>query len=138
MQGTRATGVVVAQGGETRTFGANREVIVSAGALNSPKVLHLSGIGPANHLRSLGIDVHVDSPDVGRNMSEHLLTWQQYWLKDWRHCANRSFALATTSFSDTRKNGFVRRSSRSVLGSVDGGAASGNNHVHLALHQRCR
>ena len=92
MQGTRATGVVVAQGGETRTFGANREVIVSAGALNSPKLLHLSGIGPADHLRSLGIDVRVASPDVGRNMSEHLLTWQQYWLKDWRHCANRSFA----------------------------------------------
>lgn len=92
MEGSRATGVVASVDGQARTFGANREVIVSAGALNSPKLLHLSGIGPADHLRSLGIEVRIDSPDVGQNMSEHLLTWQQYWLKDWRDCNNRAFA----------------------------------------------
>ena len=91
MEGTRATGVVVSKGGETQTFGAKREVIVSAGALNSPKLLQLSGIGPAQYLQSLGIDVRVDSPDVGQNMREHLLTWVQYWLKDGRDCANAAF-----------------------------------------------
>jgi choline dehydrogenase-like flavoprotein len=92
MNGTRATGVVVVQGGQGREYGAAREVIVSAGALNSPKLLQLSGIGPSQHLRSLGIDVLVDSPDVGRNMSEHLLTWLQYWLKDGRDSTNAAFA----------------------------------------------
>ena len=92
MQGTRAIGVVASVGGQEQTFEANREVIVSAGALNTPKLLHLSGIGPAGHLRALGLDVRVDSPDVGRHMSEHLLTWQQFWLKDWRGCTNRAYA----------------------------------------------
>ena len=92
LDGTRATGVIVTHGGQTQQFRAGREVIVSAGALNTPKLLHLSGIGPAQHLQSLGVDVRVDSPDVGRNMSEHLLTWLQYWLKDGRDSTNTAFA----------------------------------------------
>jgi choline dehydrogenase-like flavoprotein len=80
------------QGGQRRQYGAGREVIVSAGALNSPKLLHLSGIGQAQHLQSLGVDVRIDSPDVGRNMSEHLLTWLQYWLKDGHDSTNTAFA----------------------------------------------
>ena len=92
LDGTRATGVIFTHGGQTQEFRAGREVIVSAGALNTPKLLHLSGIGPAQHLQSLGVDVRVDSPDVGRNMSEHLLTWLQYWLKDGRDSTNTAFA----------------------------------------------
>ena len=92
LQGTRATGVTASVNGQVETFGARREVIVSAGAINSPKLLQLSGIGPAAHLHSLGLDVVVDSPDVGANMAEHLLTWQQFWLRDWRDCQNRAFA----------------------------------------------
>ena len=90
--GTRATGVVVSVAGQAQEFGAGREVILSAGALNSPKLLHLSGVGPAAHLKSIGVDVRVDSPDVGRNMREHLLTWLQYWLKDARDSTNGAFA----------------------------------------------
>jgi choline dehydrogenase-like flavoprotein len=92
LEGTRATGVVVAREGRTEEYGAAREVLVSAGALNTPKLLQLSGIGPAAHLRSLGIDVRVDSPEVGQNMREHLLTWLQYWLKDGRDSTNTAFA----------------------------------------------
>jgi choline dehydrogenase-like flavoprotein len=92
MDGTRATGVTVSRGGQDQQFQATREVIVSAGALNSPKLLNLSGIGAAPHLRSLGIDVRIDSPDVGQNMHEHLLSWLQYWLKDGSDCVNSAFA----------------------------------------------
>ena len=91
-EGARATGVVVAREGQSQEYRAAREVLVSAGALNTPKLLQLSGIGPAAHLRSLGIEVRVDSPEVGQNMREHLLTWLQYWLKDGRDSTNTAFA----------------------------------------------
>jgi choline dehydrogenase len=92
LEGAHATGVVVTCDGQRQEYRAAREVLVSAGALNTPKLLQLSGIGPASHLRSLGIDVRVDSPEVGQNMREHLLTWLQYWLKDGRDSTNTAFA----------------------------------------------
>ena len=67
----RATGVQFFKDGELRTLQATREVIVSTGAVCSPTVLMRSGVGPAAHLQSLGIDVKVDSPEVGRNLQEH-------------------------------------------------------------------
>jgi choline dehydrogenase len=51
---------------------ANREVLVSAGAFQSPQLLLLSGIGPADELKKLGIPVEVDSPEVGRNLQDHI------------------------------------------------------------------
>jgi choline dehydrogenase len=68
----RACGVEVTQGGVTRTFAARREVIVAAGAVDSPKLLQLSGIGPRAILARHGIDVLCDSPAVGRNLQDHL------------------------------------------------------------------
>ena len=58
---------------------ARREVIVTAGAIDTPKLLMLSGIGPAEHLREIGIDVRVDSPGVGANLDDHvegLVFWE--------------------------------------------------------------
>ncbi|MGD3108329.1 GMC family oxidoreductase [Streptomyces sp. YGL11-2] len=55
----------------TRTVGARREVVVSCGAIDSPKLLMLSGIGPADHLRATGIEPLVDSPGVGANLQDH-------------------------------------------------------------------
>jgi choline dehydrogenase len=70
--GQRACGVAYIQDGQRRTVQADREVIVSAGTLASPKLLMLSGIGPADHLRSHGIDVKVALPGVGQNLQDHL------------------------------------------------------------------
>jgi choline dehydrogenase len=60
--------------GEPREHAAAREVIVCAGAYNSPQLLMLSGVGPAAHLRSHGIDVVHDAPAVGENLAEHVAT----------------------------------------------------------------
>jgi choline dehydrogenase len=70
--GDRATGVEYLQNDGTHTAIAEREVVVSAGAFNSPQVLMLSGVGPAEHLREHGVDVQVDLPGVGSNLQDHL------------------------------------------------------------------
>ncbi len=59
--------------GQERRFSAVREVIVCGGGLQSPKLLMLSGIGPADHLRQVGIPVMQDAPQVGANLHDHLL-----------------------------------------------------------------
>ncbi|HEY9566559.1 MAG TPA: GMC family oxidoreductase N-terminal domain-containing protein [Thalassobaculum sp.] len=70
--GRRAVGVEYRRSGRVETVRAGREVILSAGAVNSPKLLLLSGIGPAAELRSLGIAPLLDSPAVGRNLQDHV------------------------------------------------------------------
>jgi 4-pyridoxate dehydrogenase len=74
MEGTRATGIEYEQGGETKTAYAEREVILSGGAFNSPQLLMLSGIGPADHLKEMGIRTLVDLP-VGKNLQDHMAAW---------------------------------------------------------------
>lgn len=72
LDGNRATGVVINRKGRTTEIGA-QEVVLSAGAINSPQLLMLSGIGPAAHLQEMGIDVVADLPGVGQNLHDHLL-----------------------------------------------------------------
>jgi choline dehydrogenase-like flavoprotein len=72
LEGTRAVGVELATRTGTEIVRAEREVIVSSGAIGSPKLLLQSGIGPADHLRSVGVDVRHDLPGVGGNMQDHL------------------------------------------------------------------
>ncbi len=68
----RAVGVRFRQGNISKEIRARKEVIVSAGAFQSPQVLMLSGVGPAQHLKSVGVDVVVDAPEVGKNLQDHL------------------------------------------------------------------
>jgi len=68
----RATGVIYQNRGQSLQLHATQEVIVAASAINSPKLLMLSGIGPAAHLRDHGIDVVADRPGVGQNLQDHL------------------------------------------------------------------
>jgi choline dehydrogenase len=67
----RATGVTIRRGGEVRTLNARRGVVLSAGALNTPQLLMLSGIGRASDLQAHGIAVVRDLPGVGQNLQEH-------------------------------------------------------------------
>ncbi len=71
-EGRRAVGVDVRMGGTERTLKARREVILSAGALQSPQLLMLSGVGPGAHLQALGLPVLHDLPGVGRHLHDHI------------------------------------------------------------------
>jgi choline dehydrogenase len=70
-EGTRAIGVEATQLGELKEFRAEREVILCGGAYNSPQLLMLSGVGPAEHLLTREVEVLLDQPAVGENLSDH-------------------------------------------------------------------
>ncbi len=76
--GRRAVGVEYRQDGVTRTAYAEGEVILAGGAFNSPQLLQLSGIGPADLLRTHGIDVIADMPGVGADLQDHLQARMQF------------------------------------------------------------
>ena len=77
-EGRRAVGIEYSQRGQVKQARAAREVIVSGGAINSPQILMLSGIGPADHLREHGIKVVHDLPGVGQNLQDHIETYVQH------------------------------------------------------------
>ncbi len=77
-QGKQATCALVESGGETFTVEGD-QIILSAGAIGSPQLLMLSGVGPAEHLEGVGIPVVLDSPGVGQNLKDHpklYVTWR--------------------------------------------------------------
>ncbi|HET9248862.1 MAG TPA: GMC family oxidoreductase N-terminal domain-containing protein, partial [Actinomycetota bacterium] len=77
-EGSRAVGVEIARGRGAPTRIRAGEVIVCGGAINSPQTLQLSGVGPADELRALGIDVVHDLPGVGENLQDHLEVYVQH------------------------------------------------------------
>ena len=97
LEGRRAVGVEYYRDGKLHKVRAGREVILSGGAINSPQLLMLSGIGPAGHLKDHGIEVVADVPAVGQNLNDHQginYTWRMkvptyndilrpWWGKAW-------------------------------------------------------
>src|SRR4029077_20349274 len=77
-EGTRAAGVQASQLGQVQELRAEREVILCGGSYNSPQLLMLSGIGPAEHLTLREIEVLLDQPAVGENLSDHAAA-QRVW-----------------------------------------------------------
>jgi choline dehydrogenase-like flavoprotein len=74
-----AVGVELSYG---RKISAKREIILSTGSIRTPQILMLSGIGPASELQKHGIEQHVDSPDIGEHLWDHLGLFQQWRLRD--------------------------------------------------------
>ncbi len=72
LDGKRAAGVVFKQNGSERRVAVSREVILSGGTINTPQLMLLSGIGPASHLKDVGIKTVVDLPGVGENLQDHV------------------------------------------------------------------
>ncbi|UYM03918.1 choline dehydrogenase [Solicola gregarius] len=79
--GKRVVGVDYVRGGRLHRSVTAGEVILCGGAINTPQILQLAGIGPAEHLRSVGIDPLVDLPGVGSNLQDHLEVYMQYASK---------------------------------------------------------
>ena len=75
--GRRAVGVELLAGGGLKTVRAKKEVILASSSINSPKLLMLSGIGPAAHLSAHGIQIVADRPGVGQNLQDHLEVYIQ-------------------------------------------------------------
>jgi choline dehydrogenase len=86
LEGRTASGIEVLHRGQTRRFTARREVILSGGAINSPQLLMLSGVGPGAELQRHGIPVLHDSPGVGRNLQDHF-----YIHTGWRATRGSSY-----------------------------------------------
>ncbi|MBT5263210.1 MAG: NAD(P)-binding protein [Rhodospirillaceae bacterium] len=81
-EGKRCVGVAFRQAGVDREVHASAEVVVSGGAVNSPHLLQVSGLGPAEHLRGLGIEVVADLDGVGRNLSDHYVVRVVHRVRD--------------------------------------------------------
>ena len=84
----QAEGVEYFQNGKTEYIYASKEVIIAASAINSPKILLLSGIGPAEELKTNGIEVIADRPGVGKNLQDHLELYIQMMAKLRFHYTN--------------------------------------------------
>ena len=72
LEGTRATGVEYTRNGQGHRVSATREVLLAGGVFNTPQLLMLSGIGPADHLRGVGVEPRIHLPGVGENLQDHL------------------------------------------------------------------
>lgn len=77
-EGTRAVGIEYVVDGELRQARASGEVVLSSGVIGSAQTLLLSGVGPADHLAQVGVDVQLDLPGVGENLHDHLLAYNIY------------------------------------------------------------
>jgi len=113
--GRQTTGVRCADGTE---FQASREVLLAAGALESPGILLRSGIGPAEELGALGIAVLHDAPEVGRNLMEHRVVGSQFRVKSYKFSENNAYGgwrlLAHTSRYLLNRTGVMAQGSFEV------------------------
>ncbi|MFJ9390491.1 GMC family oxidoreductase [Nocardioides sp. NPDC101246] len=129
----RAVGVdVLDQGkdGGRRTIRAGREVIVSGGFINSPQLLMLSGIGPADHLRSLGIDCIADLP-VGDNLHDHMFHPLSFQLSTITHKSTPGFFLKGMAKNLMGKDTFLNHSIFESVGFVRSSMATDVPDIQL-------
>jgi choline dehydrogenase len=118
----RATGVEIQRGSQREVIAAKDEVIIAASAINAPKLLMLSGIGPAAHLAEHGIALVADRPGVGQNLQDHLevyvqmaskqpITLYSYWTLFWKAAIGARWLFAKTGLGASNQfesAGFIR------------------------------
>lgn len=132
----RCSGAVVRKKGQRVCVGAEREVILSAGAIGSPQILQLSGIGPADLLKSHGIDVKVDAPGVGENLQDHLQIRAVYKVENTKTLnilANSLWGKASIGLEYLFKRSGPMSMSPSQLGAFSK-SDPGREHANLEYH----
>lgn len=132
----RCTGVVVHRAGQSTTVAAIKETVLSAGAVNSPQILQLSGIGPAALLKQQGIDVVMDAPYVGENLQDHLQIRTVYKVKGTKTLntlANSLFGKAKIGLEYVLKRSGPMSMSPSQLGAFTRSDPS-RSHANLQYH----
>lgn len=105
VEGAMVRGVEYYSGSKVNQLYPDGEVILCGGAINSPQLLMLSGIGPADHLRSLGIEVKHDLPGVGKNLQDHLLAGYRCEVSKPLSTFGMTDAAAQTATQEFLKNG---------------------------------
>ncbi|MGD9542116.1 MAG: GMC family oxidoreductase [Methylocystis sp.] len=114
-----ATGVRVLRGGQAETVEAAREIILCAGAIGSPLLLELSGVGDAERLKALGVDVAAHSPEVGENLQDHFLLFARRRLEGVRSFNEESRGLRIVAHALNYalfKKGFLSGTPTEVIG----------------------
>ncbi|WP_126173134.1 GMC family oxidoreductase [Altericroceibacterium xinjiangense] len=107
-QGKKAVGVEFKQHGQTRRVMVGREVIVAAGAVESPKLLEISGVGQGGLLQELGVSVVHESPMIGENLQDHYMIGCQTYLKEEEHSINQ-LSRGTKLLGQIAKYGTTRK-----------------------------
>lgn len=132
----RCAGVALRHGGQELTVDVSREVILSAGAIGSPQILQLSGIGPAALLKRHGIDVELDLPGVGENLQDHLqirAVFKVIGAKTLNTLANSLFGKARIGLEYALRRSGPMSMSPSQLGAFTRSDAN-RTHANLEYH----
>jgi choline dehydrogenase len=132
-EGTRAVGVQASQLGQPQEFSAQREVILCGGAYNSPQLLMLSGVGPAEHLTMREIEVLLDQPTVGTNLSDHAATQLVWTTPEEESLLLALEPAALEEYEATRTGPFASNLAEAGgFARVGAGASAPDVQLHLA------
>ncbi len=132
-EGTRAVGVEASQLGQAQELRAEREVILCGGAYNSPKLLMLSGVGPAEHLAMRELEVLLDQPAVGENLSDHTATYSVYNTPEPESLLQALEPAAMEEYGATKTGPFASNFAESgCFARVGPGAEAPDVQVHVA------
>jgi choline dehydrogenase len=132
-EGTRAVGVEAAQLGQLQEFKAEREVILCGGAYNSPQLLMLSGIGPAEHLAMREVEILLNQPAVGENLSDHPATYGVWTTPEPESLLLALEPAALTEYEETQTGPFASNLAESGgFARVEPGAPAPDVQLHVA------
>ena len=132
-EGTRAVGVSASQLGQPRELRAEREVILCGGAYNSPQLLMLSGVGPAEHLAMREIEVLLDQPAVGENLSDHAAAFNVWSTPEPESLLQALEPAALEEFTASQTGPFASNLAESGgFARVEAGAEAPDVQIHVA------
>ena len=132
-EGTRAVGVAASQLGQPQELRAEREVILCGGAYNSPQLLMLSGVGPAEHLAMREIEVLLDQPAVGENLSDHAAAFSVWSTPEPESLLLALEPAALEEFTASQTGPFASNLAESGgFARVEAGAEAPDVQIHVA------